>query len=118
MRWAITLILVSMLILAGCAKTGVPECDYKPGKITGDAKIQCPGVVYYNAKEGTCMVKAAGMGENCPTGAFTVDTSDMLGECMKSVKVPSDIEYCNFKVAEKTVNDALKLCQEKCEGLK
>ena len=121
MTWAtfafIMLIIIAAL-LSGCYRTGIPECDYTPGKIKGGPVQNCPGVVYYNAKEGKCMVQAAGMGTTCPESAFKVDQSSLLEECKRSAQNQGDIDYCEFRVAERIVDDAMTLCQDKCENLK
>lgn len=119
MRWALLFLLlavVSMMVLAGCARTGIPECDYRPGKIKGDPVKNCPGIVYYDHSAGQCRVQAAGRGTTCPESAFKVDQSALLQDCLKSAQNDGDVEYCNFRVAERIVDDAMVLCQDKCES--
>ena len=110
--------IILALLLAGCNRTGIPECDYTPSKIKGQPLNDCPGVVYFDAKEGKCTTQGAGRGDVCPEGAFKVDESDLLQTCLSAAQGQGDEDYCAFKVAERAVSDAMKLCQEKCEGLK
>ena len=115
-RLLIALLIASTIVLSGCSKTGIPECDWQPKNNYGPCEAFME-FVYFNQEKGKCEATAIS-GCKAPESPFNkyIKNSDdqKIIECQSN----SDASEYSRCVTEIKFGEAIKACQMKCEGQK
>lgn len=110
------LLIISILILAGCARTGIPECDWQPKRGGyGPCEMMCDAGVYYDNSEQKCKVLIVG-GCECPEIPFDIDFikyRESFDECASIAKYGEEQIECIDKLiySEEFTSECKQVCE-------